>query len=271
MTPRSIRRAAERKQRKLEKKMQRALAPETAPALLQPQVSEAYLEEAAVLSAPKTQKRAIANRANAQLSTGPTSPEGKASSSLNAVKTGLTGRTVLLASDDAAAYQHHIEAYEQELAPVGPQERDLVQSIADTVWRLRRIPGLEMAIYAQGRVEFADQFEHEAPEVRPILIEMHTHLEYEKPLRNLHIQEARLNRRREKELAELRALQQQRKAKEAEAAAQLHAAPKPSARAAHAQNGFEFSNPKRVPDFLTVEPSDLTAALDLRALTEDAA
>jgi hypothetical protein len=39
---------------------------------------------------------------NAQLSTGPRSAEGKAVS-MNAVKTGLTGRTVLLPSDDAEA------------------------------------------------------------------------------------------------------------------------------------------------------------------------
>ncbi len=37
-----------------------------------------------------------ANRANAQLSTGPRSQTGLTASALNAVKTGLTGRTVLL-------------------------------------------------------------------------------------------------------------------------------------------------------------------------------
>jgi len=43
-----------------------------------------------------TSAQITANQKNAQLSTGPTSPDGKAKSSLNAVKTGLTGRTVLL-------------------------------------------------------------------------------------------------------------------------------------------------------------------------------
>ncbi|MBV9155549.1 MAG: hypothetical protein JO097_04760, partial [Acidobacteriaceae bacterium] len=52
-----------------------------------------------------------ANRANGQLSTGPKTPEGKAKSSLNAVKTGLTGRTVLLPSDDAEAYQKHVQRF----------------------------------------------------------------------------------------------------------------------------------------------------------------
>src|SRR5579863_5462974 len=45
----------------------------------------------------------LANRQNSLLSTGPKTPEGKAASSRNALKTGLTGRTVLLPGDDAEA------------------------------------------------------------------------------------------------------------------------------------------------------------------------
>jgi hypothetical protein len=115
MTARSIRRAMERKAKKLDKKR---LQTET--------LSEARL---------------LANQANAQLSTGPQTPEGRAKSSLNAVKTALTGRTVLLPSDDVAEYEHHLAAYAEEFAPVGLLETNLVQSIADTDWRLRRIPG----------------------------------------------------------------------------------------------------------------------------------
>ena len=103
-----------------------------------------------------SQAKQIANKANAQLSSGPKTPEGKAKSSLNAVKTGLTGRTVLLHADDAAVYQQHVRDYEKELRPGGQRECDLAQSIADSAWRLSRIPALEMAIYAQGRTQFAD-------------------------------------------------------------------------------------------------------------------
>src|SRR5881398_1911440 len=90
-----------------------------------------------------------ANRANAQLSTGPTSETGKAKSSLNAVKTGLTGRTVLLPSDDAAVYEAeaHVAEFMKRLAPVGEDEQNLAQSLADTEWRLFRIPALELGIY----------------------------------------------------------------------------------------------------------------------------
>src|SRR3954466_9201031 len=99
-----------------------------------------------------------ANQKNSQLSTGPTSEAGKAKSSLNAVKTGLTGRTVLLPGDDAALYEAHLSHFLKHRAPVGDDERNLVQSLADTEWRLLRIPALEMGIYAVGRLEFADSF-----------------------------------------------------------------------------------------------------------------
>src|SRR5438874_10633244 len=99
-----------------------------------------------------------ANQKNAQLSTGPTSDTGKTKSSLNAVKTGLTGRTVLLPGDDAALYEAHVSEFMKRLAPVGENEQNLVQSLADTEWRLLRIPALEMGIYAVGRIEFAELF-----------------------------------------------------------------------------------------------------------------
>jgi predicted secreted protein len=158
-----------------------------------------------------SEAKRLANLANAQLSSGPTSIDGKAKSSLNAVKTGLTGRTVLLHTDDVAAYQQHVADYEKELRPAGQRECDLVQSIADSAWRLQRIPALEMAIYAQGRVQFANQFDDHEPALRPALIELHTALAYEKQLRNLQLQESRLHRRREKDLAELRQAQSDRR------------------------------------------------------------
>jgi hypothetical protein len=231
MTPRSIRRAAERKAQKLARKAERHT-----PEVQTPPVAPVLISEA----------RLAANRANAHLSTGPTTPEGKTKVSLNAVKTALTGATVLLPTDDAAEYQCHIARYEQEFKPVGLEESELVQSLADISWRLRRIPALEMAIYAQGRIEFASHFEdQEDPAIRRSLIELHTHLVYERQLRNLQLQESRLVRRREKESAELRRLQQERAQKERralETAAQLYLAAKRDTKPFDPTvNGFEFS------------------------------
>ncbi len=268
MTPRSIRRAAERKRNKLERKLARQVESSNVAtsAAAQPALTvddapfdEPLLEEE-LCFAPHAQSepdhrpsvspaQLAANRANAQLSTGPSTSEGRAKSSLNAVKTGLTGRTVLLHSDDVAEYQRYLTAYEQELRPVGQQESDLVQSIVDTMWRLRRIPGLELAIFATGRLEFADAFNDHDPSLRSGMIELQTFLKYEKQLRNLQLQDARLARRREKEMAELRQLQQARKSEEERkriaaldaAARQYLIAKKNNAAFTPAANGFEFS------------------------------
>jgi len=149
-------------------------------------------------------------RANAQLSTGPNTETGKAKSSLNAVKTGLTGCTVLPASDDAAVYEAHVSEVTARYAPSTEEERALVQSIADAEWRLMRIPTLEMGIYAVGRLEFAQLFSNEQDAVRNQLIEAKIFLTYQRQLNNLSIQESRLRRQREKDLAALRRLQEER-------------------------------------------------------------
>jgi hypothetical protein len=79
------------------------------------------LPTAASAAAPEShatsEAKRLANVANAQLSTGPTSAEGKAKSSLNALKTALTGRTVLLPTEDATAYQQHVSDYEKSYVP----------------------------------------------------------------------------------------------------------------------------------------------------------
>lgn len=189
--------------------------------------------------------RLEANRSNAQLSTCPKTEHGNAKSCLNAVKTGVTGRTVLLAGDDAAAYELHLAAFEDEYKPVGLRECELVQSIADTWWRLRRIPALEMALFAKGRVEFADLFEEHELAARPLLIDAHTFLTYEKQIRNLQLQEARLARRREKETAELRALQLERTGR---------LVPVVPVKEDRKQSGFEFSNAEITPAGRVAEP-----------------
>jgi hypothetical protein len=206
MTPRSIRRAAERKANKQARKAgELSVATFSAPA-------HATSDQSSQTHTP-SEAQLTANRANAQFSTGPITAAGKRKSSANALTTGLTGRTVLLPTEDAARYHAHLQNYEAHFQPATPEEQALVQSLADTSWRLARIPGLEMNIYAQGHIEFADEFAEQDEAIRPALIEAHTYLAYEKQIRNLNLQEARLVRRREKETTELRRLQQERASK----------------------------------------------------------
>ncbi len=98
--------------------------------------------------------RAGINRQNAQLSTGPRTEAGKLRSSLNSLRHGLTSRTVVLPTEDAAAYDAHLQRFIQQFQPQGPLEEQLVQSLASTAWRLNRIPALEADLLIDG---FAEQ------------------------------------------------------------------------------------------------------------------
>jgi hypothetical protein len=179
-----------------------------------------------------------ANRANSQFSTGPTTDAGKARSSHNAVKSALTGQAVLLPTDDVPAYQKLSQALIDLHCPATFHEEILVQSLIDTGWRLRRIPALESAIYAVGRREFAD-----FPIEERDTIDAQVFFKYERQLKNLSLQETRLRRMYDKDLARLRALQAERKeaeqaaAKEAARRAPEKTAPAPAA----PEIGFEFS------------------------------
>jgi len=196
-------------------------------------------------SKPVSDAQRAANIANAQHSTGPRSATGKADVSLNAITTGLTGCTVVLPNEDGQRYRTHIADYEKEFQPVGIQERELVQSLADIRWRLNRIPGLEAALDTAARMLAEAKYADLPAEQRDFMTTVAVYNNNESRLRNIHLHEARLARRREKELAELRALQNERKAKEAQV--KEEAAKSATATAATPQNGFVFSNPPAAP------------------------
>ncbi len=90
-----------------------------------------------------SQKSADANRANAQRSTGPRTPEGKAHSRLNALKHGLlateaVNRTIE-GADARAAFDALTDRLEAHYLPEGPVEEILVEKIAIAAWRLKRL------------------------------------------------------------------------------------------------------------------------------------
>src|ERR1700685_1167889 len=130
------------------------------------------------------------NRANALLSTGPRTATGLAKSSKNAVKSALTGRTVLLPTDDVEEYAEFLAGFQSDLKPVGQAECELVQIIVDCFWRLRRIQALEFALYSHGHEQFEDAFQDCPEQDRYSKILLQTHMTYEKQFRNYHIQEA---------------------------------------------------------------------------------
>jgi hypothetical protein len=94
-------------------------------------------------------RRAVINRANSAHSTGPRTESGKQRSSLNALSHGLTSRTAVLPTEDPDTYQRHIQQFLDEYAPATPTETQLVHEIANTAWRLNRIPFLEADLFSQ--------------------------------------------------------------------------------------------------------------------------
>jgi len=95
------------------------------------------------------QRREAVNRANSQHSTGPRTEAGKQRSSRNALRHGLTAQTAVLPTEDPETYQRHIQQLLDEYAPATPTETQLVHAIANTAWRLNRIPFFEADLLSQ--------------------------------------------------------------------------------------------------------------------------
>ena len=94
-----------------------------------------------------SEKKMAANRANAQHSTGPRTPEGKARSRLNSIKHGLlaieaVNRTL---DGDAARAQFDalVDRLEEHFQPADPIEEFLVENIAIARWRQKRLMRFE--------------------------------------------------------------------------------------------------------------------------------
>jgi len=101
------------------------------------------------LCASPKEGRAATNRANSQHSTGPRTEPGKQRSSLNALRHGLTAQTAVLPNEDPETYQRHIQQFLDEYKPATPTETQLVHEIANTAWRINRIPLLEAELLSQ--------------------------------------------------------------------------------------------------------------------------
>jgi hypothetical protein len=87
-----------------------------------------------------------ANRANAQLSTGPRSVEGKAASSRNALKLGIHARSLIIAGEDPEALAQLSASYYREFNPSSEIEAELVEVIIRSTWLGRRLAIIEAQI-----------------------------------------------------------------------------------------------------------------------------
>ena len=91
-------------------------------------------------------RQLAANQANALRSTGPRTAEGKAVSKRNALTHGLTATRMLLDGEDPREFNALRQSLIQELQPAGAAQGFLVDDIAISFWRLRRVPAFEAAL-----------------------------------------------------------------------------------------------------------------------------
>ena len=94
-----------------------------------------------------TPKQLRANRRNALKSTGPRTPQGKETSSQNAIKHGLCAERVVILGEDPEDFERLREGLIHQYTPVGFLERDCVERIVSLIWRLRRIPIFESGMF----------------------------------------------------------------------------------------------------------------------------
>ncbi len=85
-----------------------------------------------------TEAQIEANRANAQKSTGPRTPEGKAVVAQNAITHGLLARAGVIPGEQEHEFQAHREGLLKQLRPGAPLEEVLAERIVDLSWRLQR-------------------------------------------------------------------------------------------------------------------------------------
>ncbi len=94
-----------------------------------------------------SQKQLEANRRNAKLSCGPKSKEGKIESSKNSYKHGLFSSQVLLEDEDPKEFEALSELLYDEFGPATRSEALIVDELIATMWRKRRILGIENFVY----------------------------------------------------------------------------------------------------------------------------
>ncbi len=88
-----------------------------------------------------------ANRRNAQKSTGPRSVEGKAVSSLNALKLGIDSQSLLIRGESAKDLESLAARYYERFQPATPEECYYVDTLIRGDWQLRRLSKVDTSVW----------------------------------------------------------------------------------------------------------------------------
>src|SRR5689334_13695065 len=94
-----------------------------------------------------TEAQIEANRANAQKSSGPQTGEGKARSSMNALKSGIYSKSTVIRGENPADLDELAAEFENHFRPATPQERVQVDVLIRCAWRGRRYDRAESQLW----------------------------------------------------------------------------------------------------------------------------
>ena len=126
-----------------------------------------------------TKRQIESARRNGALSRGPATEAGRAVSSRNSLKHGLTAKKVFVLSNESTdVFEELVAAIHAEHRPRTPLETEICTAIAHAHWRLKRLwvtecamydkqmntPGREPSTFADEGARLADAFEHIAGE-----------------------------------------------------------------------------------------------------------
>src|SRR5260370_8965741 len=93
---------------------------------------------------PTAPPRFAANAANAQHSTGPRTPEGRAASSQNARTHGLPARDVIVEPHEREDFDQFLNRYQTDVAPQDAVQLSVFDDLVAAAWDLRRIRRMQV-------------------------------------------------------------------------------------------------------------------------------
>jgi hypothetical protein len=162
-----------------------------------------------------SEKQLEANRRNAQRSTGPTTEAGKQRSKLNASRHHLTGQVTTMTEPDRTAFNSFLDRIMNDLKPEGAMEVQLAQRIAHDHWRLNRAAAIEDNLYAMGVGHLGGNECNTHPEIDDAMTHARVYTREAKNLQLLTLYEQRINRTLQKNMALLKSMQEERRARRA--------------------------------------------------------
>src|SRR5712692_395857 len=114
-----------------------------------------------------TQLQSDTARTNGAKSNGPATPEGRAISSRNSLRHGLTAKAVVLPGESQEEFQALLDDHVDQFQPATGVESSLVQTMAVARWRLNRIAGIETNIFGNEIALHAEHIDSQLTNMQP--------------------------------------------------------------------------------------------------------